>query len=70
VDTKGPLTQLEVQVEPDPAVFTGSFRDLEALEDSVRRRLQSVLSISARVKLVEPKTLERTAGKAQRIRSA
>ncbi len=70
VDTRGPLTQLEVQVEPDPSVFTGSFRDLEALEDSVRRRLQSVLSISARVKLVEPKTLERTAGKAQRIQSA
>jgi phenylacetate-CoA ligase len=70
VDTKGPLNQLEVQVEPDPAVFTGNFRDLEALEDSVRRRLQSVLSIGARVKLVEPKTLQRTAGKAQRIRSA
>ena len=70
VDTKGPLNQLEVQVEPDPAIFTGSFRDLEALEDSVRRRLQSVLSIGARVKLVEPKTLQRTAGKAQRIRSA
>lgn len=69
VDTKGPLNQLEVQVEPDPSVFTGSFRDLEALEDSVRRRLQSVLSIGARVKLVEPKTLQRTAGKAQRIRS-
>lgn len=70
VDTKGPLNQLEVQVEPDPTIFTGSFRDLEALEDSVRRRLQSVLSIGARVKLVEPKTLQRTAGKAQRIRSA
>ena len=70
VDNKGPLTQLEVQVEPDPLVFTGSFKELEALEVSVRRRLQSVLSISARVKLVEPKTLERTAGKAQRIQPA
>ncbi len=69
VDSSGPLNQLEVQVEPDPAVFTGSFRQLEALEDSVRRRLQSVLSIGARVKLVEPKTLQRTAGKSQRIRS-
>lgn len=70
VDTRGPLNQLEVQVEPDPTVFTGSFRDLEALEASVRRRLQSVLSISARVKLVEPKTLERTAGKSKRIQTA
>ncbi len=69
VEEKGHLNQLEIHVEPNPEVFTGSFKDLEALEGKIRRRLQSVLSISAKVKLVEPKSLQRTAGKSQRIKS-
>jgi phenylacetate-CoA ligase len=33
----------------------------------ITRQLESVLGISVNVKLVEPKTIERTAGKAQRV---
>ncbi|HHX76834.1 MAG TPA: phenylacetate--CoA ligase, partial [Firmicutes bacterium] len=66
VDNSGILNRLEIRVEPDPVVFTGSFRDLEELERKISCRIQNVLSISARVKLVEPKSLERTAGKAKR----
>jgi phenylacetate-CoA ligase len=64
---KGYLDMMEVQVEPDEKAFTGSFKDLEALEGRIRSRLQSVLSIGARVRLVEPYTIERSQGKAKRI---
>ncbi len=67
VTKKGFLDDLEVQVELSGDKFTGKFRELEELEKSLRGKLQKALSISARVKLVEPKSLERTMGKAKRI---
>ncbi|MFZ5646406.1 MAG: phenylacetate--CoA ligase family protein [Bacillota bacterium] len=67
VTKKGYLDILEVRVEPDERAFTGSFRDLETLEEKVRSRLQSVLSIGARVKLVDPFSIERSQGKAKRV---
>lgn len=67
VNKKGFLDNIEVQVELTPEKFTGQFRDLEALEEKVRRRLYSVLSINAKVRLLEPKSLERSVGKAKRV---
>lgn len=67
VGKKGYLDYIEVQVEIAQEKFTGQFRYLEELEEKVRRRLNSVLSISARVKLLEPKSLERSTGKAKRV---
>ncbi len=46
---------------------TRKLRSLEELEKSVRTEMDSVLGISARVKLVEPKTITRTEGKAKRV---
>jgi phenylacetate-CoA ligase len=37
------------------------------LEEKVRRKLYSVLLLSARVRLLEPKSLERSTGKAKRV---
>ncbi len=67
VGKKGFLDYLEVQVELTQEMFTGQFRDLEVLEDRVRRRLSSVLSLTAKVRLLEPKSLERSMGKAKRV---
>ncbi len=64
---KGYLDDLEVQVELNREKFTGSFRDLEAVERKISRKLNNVLTVSARVRLVEPKSLERTLGKAKRV---
>jgi len=64
---KGYLDMMEVQVEPTEKAFTGSFRDLEDLEGRIKSRLQSVLTIGARVRLVEPYSIERSQGKAKRI---
>ncbi|MDI6709072.1 MAG: phenylacetate--CoA ligase [Thermoanaerobacterales bacterium] len=67
VDRKNFLDDLEVQVELAADYFTGEYRDLEVLEAAVRNRLQAVLSLTPRVKLVEYRSLERTTGKARRV---
>ncbi|MDW7651011.1 MAG: phenylacetate--CoA ligase [Bacillota bacterium] len=64
---KAYLDDLEVHVELNREKFTGSFRDLEQVEKKISRKLANVLTVSARVKLVEPKSLERTMGKAKRV---
>ncbi|MEG6617427.1 phenylacetate--CoA ligase [Peptococcaceae bacterium 1198_IL3148] len=67
ITKKGYLDALEVQVEPTAEAFTGNFRDLEMLERTVKSRLSSVLSLGAKVRLVEPGSLERFVGKAKRV---
>ncbi len=67
VSKKGYLDILEVRVELTEEAFTGSFRDLEAMEGGIRARLQNVLSIGAKVRLMEPFSIERSQGKAKRI---
>jgi len=64
---KGFIKDLEVQVELSPEGFSDRFKELEALENKIRQRLRSTLSLAPRIKLLEPKSLERTTGKAKRI---
>lgn len=64
---EGRLDNLEVQVEVSPAMFSDEVRKLEAIEEKIRQRLSSALNIRVDVKLVEPKTIERFAGKAKRV---
>ena len=63
----GALDDLEVQVEVSERLFTDEIRGLEALERKIREELNSVLSLRVKVKLVEPKTIERSMGKAKRV---
>lgn len=64
---KGFNKDLEVQVELAPEGFSDSFREMELLENRIRQKLRSSLSLSPRIKLMDPKTLERTTGKSRRI---
>ena len=67
VDRERHLDELEVWVEVSEAVFSDEMRKLESLEKRVRTEMESVLGISPRIKLVEPKSLARTEGKAKRV---
>lgn len=64
---KGFIKDLEIQVELTPEGFTDSYKDLEALENRIRRYLRSTLSLAPRIKLLEPKSLERSTGKTKRV---
>jgi len=61
------LDEMEVLVEVDPGFFTDRYRELEELEERIRERLYTVLQLKTRVKLVEPRSLPRSEGKAQRV---
>jgi len=68
VDRKsGELDELEVVVEVDPTIFSDEIRKLEGFQQKIRKEIESVLGVAARVRLVEPKTIERSMGKAVRV---
>lgn len=58
---------LEVQVEFVDETLLERYSELEALQRLIRAKLHTVLGIDAKVTLVEPKSIERFAGKAKRI---
>ena len=67
VDREGALDNMEVWVEVSPEIISDEVRDLEMLERRVSDQLRSVLGLSLKVKLVEPKTITRSEGKAKRV---
>ncbi|MFH1382066.1 MAG: phenylacetate--CoA ligase [Chloroflexota bacterium] len=60
-------TDLEVWVEVSEDIFSDEMQKMESLANRIRSNLDSVLGISTRVKLVEPKTIARGEGKAKRV---
>ncbi len=67
VDRDGTLDDLEIWVEVSQELFSDKVRQLEELGSRIKREILSTLGISARIKLVEPKTIARSEGKAKRI---
>ncbi|MFY9151344.1 MAG: phenylacetate--CoA ligase [Prolixibacteraceae bacterium] len=67
VEREGNLDSLKLMVEVQEQFFSDEIRQLEALRKKITHKIQSTLGISVNVKLVEPKTIERTAGKAKRV---
>jgi phenylacetate-CoA ligase len=61
------LDDLEIQIEVAEEIFGETMADMVAFSDRVSDRLFSVLGLRAKVTLVEPGTIERTAGKSQRV---
>lgn len=64
---EGYTDTLEVQVELVDGSLLESYRDLENLQKKIYHKLHTVLGIDAKVTLVQPKSIERFAGKAKRI---
>lgn len=68
LEKKGVLDRLEVWVEVDEKTMgDGGIGALEGLKQRLENEMLNELYINAKIKLVEPKTLERSMGKAQRI---
>ncbi len=67
VDRIDNLDVLEIWVEMTPGIFSDEIRHIENIEDKIRKEIESMLGISAKVKLVEPKTIQRSEGKAKRV---
>lgn len=67
VDREDNMDHLTVMVEVTEDMFSDEVRRLEVLERKIKEALSSVLSVSAKVKLVGPKTIARSEGKAVRV---
>ncbi len=67
VDRVDNLDKLEVQVEMNESMFGDTVRSLESIEHRISAALQSTLNIVAKVRLLEPKSLPRSEGKAKRV---
>jgi phenylacetate-CoA ligase len=67
VDRTGILADIEVKVEVSERLFSDEVKQLEALRRRIGDEIRSMLSLSAKITLVEPKSLERAAGKVQRV---
>ena len=67
VDRVNNSDTLEVQVEMTPENFSDSLSKISEMEKALVNALKSMLGIYAKVKLVAPKTIVRSEGKAVRI---
>lgn len=67
VDRDGAMDTLEVEVEMAADLFSDEVKQILTLERKIEHELKLALGIQATVKLVNPKTIERSEGKAKRI---
>jgi phenylacetate-CoA ligase len=67
VERQKGMDQLEVLVELKEAFFSDEVKKLQSFEQRIAKEIESVLSIGVKVRLVEPKSIERSEGKSKRI---
>jgi phenylacetate-CoA ligase len=67
VDRVGNLDSLEVWVEMTQTMFSDEVKKIEEIEQKIKKEIDFTLGLGAKVKLVEPKTIERSEGKAKRV---
>jgi phenylacetate-CoA ligase len=61
------LDEVEIQVEVEESFFSDETKTMERIRAKIDNRIRSELGIGARIKLVEPKSIERSMGKAKRV---
>jgi len=67
VDRQGSMDDMEVRVEVQDSFFSDKIRELEKFEAAVRTKIENVLGLRVRVRLMEPGSIERSMGKAKRV---
>ncbi len=67
VDRVGTLDTLTVQVEVSEQLFSDEIKVLQALSRRVEKEIKDMLGVTCTAKLVEPKTIQRSEGKAKRV---
>ena len=67
VDRINNMDTLEVQVEVEERFVSDEIRELENLTNRIAHVIQQAIGLSVKVKLVEPKSIERSMGKTQHV---
>jgi phenylacetate-CoA ligase len=67
LSNEGPLDHVTLKVETVPEFDFDEIRKIENLQRRINTELKSNLQVSVEVKVVEPKSIERSEGKARRV---
>ena len=67
VDRREAMDEIEIQVEVNEALFSDEVKRLEELRGRIAAEVFATLGLTAKITLVEPKTIERSQGKAKRV---
>jgi len=67
VDRVNNTDTFEVNVEMSEHLFADDVKSIETLERTITAKLRDVLGIGAKVRLVNPKSIQRSEGKAKRV---
>ena len=67
VSKEGHLDMVTIKVEVNAKIFSDKIKGLQDLEKRIVHKIKDLIGISVKVKLVEPKSIQRSEGKAKRI---
>lgn len=67
VNREGNLDTMAVKVEVSDALFSDEVKNLEKLSRKIQVEIKDLLGVTCKVQLVEPRTIQRSEGKAQRV---
>lgn len=67
VDRVNNTDTFDVNVEMSEQIFADDIKSIEAIEKTITEKLRSALGIGAKVHLVNPKSIQRSEGKAKRV---
>lgn len=61
------LDEIEIRVEMNAGIFSDETKNIERIRAKIAEEIRKELGINALIKLVEPKVIERSMGKAKRV---
>jgi len=67
VNREGNMDTMAVKVEVSEALFSDEVKNLDKLTRKIQADIKDLLGVTCKVQLVEPRTIQRSEGKAQRV---
>ena len=67
VERKNNLDIMTIEIEISEAMFADNVKGIESAERNITKKIDSILGLSAKIRLVEPGSIARSEGKAKRI---
>ena len=67
VDRQGAMDTMEVQVEVSENIFSDEIKDMVSITKHIQADIKDLIGSTCKITLVEPKTIKRSEGKAQRV---
>ncbi|MGA7279289.1 MAG: phenylacetate--CoA ligase [Desulfocapsaceae bacterium] len=67
VERQGTMDTMSVEIEVSESLFSDEIKELEQLTRRITRDIKDILGVTCQVRLVNPRSIQRSEGKAQRV---